>query len=515
MLKRKREFIVNILVFFTIFFLNLFLLRKTLGLSLYGDDWLVIAVYLGKLVKTGEYLNPQTYIQNYGFEYFIGFLYKFFKDNYWIYYLISILFRSLAIFGFYVLVKKFYSFKQAIICLILLSLSAIGIDTSALAFMTLCYVGLYFIFYGLGKLLESGKNYIIGILDIFIGYLLSPIRFYVMPLLLMFIVLIKRLIIKKKRPGIYLFKSIAVSLLVWSPFTLIKIVFPKLGIRGTYLSMLSSGVERLFHYLMDGNIRVILTIFTNIGQMTYPLPLVGTGHIKNMETMILIWTLAGIILSTVILCLLYKNIKSKNKNNLLFLTVVIVFLLSFIAPWLTEPGYLYGGFHRYLILCSVSYALLVGIFFIPNNKERKLFIILKYTLLFTVIITQYFSQQRYLDNEYFNGSAVLSKKLMSEIKSKVPVISEEGTSVFYFSNFDNNIYDRFLRFGFGFHMVLLYKVPLNQNILAYSTNDYHDLIYFIKDHNIDLKNVYTFEWRENEMTDISNEIRLHLGSSIQ
>ena len=93
MTKKHKDFL-----FFTILLMTVFIVyRKSLGLALYGDDFLVISKFFGGYGPGKElnYYDPRIWISNYGFQYLTALLYLVFGLNSLPYYIISLTLRAL------------------------------------------------------------------------------------------------------------------------------------------------------------------------------------------------------------------------------------------------------------------------------------------------------------------------------------------------------------------------------------------------------------------------------------
>src|SRR3989344_2359343 len=107
MLKTIKKYLIRkdnkLAVFLWLLILTFIVYRKSLGLTLYGDDWLVISKYLGGYGpgKAFGYFDPRVWISNYGFQYSIGVLYPIIGQNHVYYFIISLFSRALLAYGIF------------------------------------------------------------------------------------------------------------------------------------------------------------------------------------------------------------------------------------------------------------------------------------------------------------------------------------------------------------------------------------------------------------------------------
>src|SRR5438132_1620987 len=92
---------------------------KSLGLSLYGDDWLTISKYFGDYGphgKRGGYLDKSVVFSNYGPQFLtMGLAYSLFKDDPQPYFYTSLILRTLLAFSLFWFCKKLMNAKVGLL----------------------------------------------------------------------------------------------------------------------------------------------------------------------------------------------------------------------------------------------------------------------------------------------------------------------------------------------------------------------------------------------------------------
>src|SRR3990167_112881 len=133
-----------LLLVFVVFF-------KSLKLSLYGDDLLVISKYLGSYGPgTGyQYYDPRLFISNYGFQNITALIYLIFGFNPLPYFIISHLLRALAALGVFLFTKEMLNKKAAFISASFFAISGIGAETTDWVYNMNSYLGIFVVLLGI------------------------------------------------------------------------------------------------------------------------------------------------------------------------------------------------------------------------------------------------------------------------------------------------------------------------------------------------------------------------------
>lgn len=137
----------HIIPIFLVLFLGIIAFWPSFGLSLFGDDWLVLYIYKYQVVHNS--LSPtsidfRSLLSPYGPTYFLmGIINNYFGLNPVPYFTISLFFRSLATIGIYMLIFKITKNRlSAIASSSFWAISAIGIESTNWVFNMNSYLGI-------------------------------------------------------------------------------------------------------------------------------------------------------------------------------------------------------------------------------------------------------------------------------------------------------------------------------------------------------------------------------------
>lgn len=417
---------------------------------------------------------------------------------------------------------------------------------------------------------ERKRNTFLGWLLIITGYIVVPIRLLILPMLMPILVFIK-VSIKEGRlsRGKKYMEIILKTLFAASPFLILKLFFPFLGWRPINSELLNKGIKIAQQMMSAGRYDFLLSPFTNLGQMILPfIPTVleklgwriypinnffiygfiiwaigvcvlislfrklnkisvfvpifistlllvslklftryqGGWYLKDFSYFF--WTFLGIIFVIALFMTISIQFYYKEKNKLLFNLIVLFFSLTFVFPWLYRPGFLFGESHRYLITSGVGLALFFGVFLSTDDlKSDKVISYIKTALLLSLFGIHIFNSNRYFHDELKGRSQGLNDFIFTEIQKQIPKLPESGPSVFYFEDFLPNTYEALLRFGYGYHMQLLYDYPFNEKFHPVSANNLNDLEKLINKKDVKLEHIYGFRWEEGNLVNITEETR--------
>src|SRR3990172_3396564 len=145
----------NILIFFVFL-----VYRKSLGLTLYGDDFLVISKFFGGYGPgtSLNYYDPRIWISNYGFQYLTALLFLIFGLNSLPYYITSLLLRILLSFSIFIFLKDTFGKKEAILAALLFAVSSVGAETTDWVYNMNSYIGISLVLLGLGNFVKKEES---------------------------------------------------------------------------------------------------------------------------------------------------------------------------------------------------------------------------------------------------------------------------------------------------------------------------------------------------------------------
>jgi hypothetical protein len=234
------------------------------------------------------------------------------------------------------------------------------------------------------------------------------------------------------------------------------------------------------------------------------------------------WTYFGLILTFVLFTYFLNRLSQKNLKQVMVIIIGLIFWASFLFPWLYNPGTIFDPHHRYLILTSVGFSILVTTAIFQEKTLGKKNSLLKYLLFLFLIVIQIISVDRYLSHQLNGRNGKLNDLIFNRIKNEIPIIPTDGVSVFYFENFDPWVYENLLRASFGYHIQLIYDSKFDEQILPFSVSNYSDLEKVFHDESFtlrlgytykpDMDHVYAFGWKDGEIVNITDDTRNRLLS---
>lgn len=357
---------------------SLYTLYPSFKLSLFGDDWLVIYVYITAIgsLSAGLLKHLQIYLSPYGPTHiFMGILEQFYQYNSLYYYVTSYLFRIFAAFSLFPLTYYLTKNKlSAFFAVLFFSVTATGFDTTNWVFNMTSYLGIGFVSLFLYLYIKSKeenkiKLLIPGVILLYSAYVTVPIRMHaIVPLLVLLEIYWnyreKNLFFAKK-------SLIRLSILV------LTIIF----IRSTGFSFgqPTEAIDRL----NEG----INTIKLIISQGRYDFlffPIISFGSIFIPDTILpfsgQISSVSGLILNIVLPITLFFVITSKFLINLTGGSKKSFFsiLISFMIVWTIITAVVYNGNHSYFssalyysLLLIGGYIFIIGLLFIIKNFHKE------------------------------------------------------------------------------------------------------------------------------------------------
>jgi len=454
--------------------------------------------------------------------------------------------------------KRFSTKTQSFIAALIFSLIAVGAQTTGWVFNMNAYIGIFFALMGVLLIIKLRDKSIWGLIICLVGYIIIPIRLYVLPPAIVLVELVKSYR-DKQGLGQSIMYFTGRFFLISFLFLGLNILFPSIGFNATYKGMIIAGIKSLTSKIAAGDYLVFISIFTNLGQMFFPdllflpvksdilkmisilfigsLYLLAIGGVfgkKNVKGSILAslsiffillivfryfaqseidnnyfgWTYLGLVFFVGLILKFKEVVAMKKTSELNLYFILIIFIFSFLVPWLTEPGYLYATVFRYLILPAVGLSIFFGKYvFNLDTRINNFLYFSKVTLLILFVISQTTFLNNYLLRELKARPDWLNKYFSNSLRELIPTIPTDSRSVFYFEDFDNDIYDSLLRFGFGYHMHILYKLPYNEKNFPISFSNISEIRQYVDSNSIPEENIFALRWEENRLVDITRETR--------
>lgn len=416
---------------------------QSFNLSLYGDDWLFIYRYL---THYDPFVHINTmlpgilkYLAPYGPSIFlVGTEYQIFGQNYFLYYLVALIFKIFASFALFLVCKKITkSILISLLVAILFLVGFTGIQTTDWVFYSNVYlaVGLFFI----GLLLQI-KNSLLYFIFSLLAILVAPVRLYP----LVFIVPLTDFILLAKDN----FKKKNIFFNKVAFFGLIIIIFWLIGVFGGPAKIYSPGdwtVRDFTNFVTTQPLFTIKSFFYWIGTIFIPESLTG-----NQRQVILVG-FGFLIVSMLAL------VQNRVERGWVILSTV-TFLIFFLTMWFFSPNRLIGSADRYLLPTFASGCFLIGILVKKMTNGSTLLKYLGYLVL-VILIIFHASATRNMYNYWLSKGRDISfaKKVDMQIAEDfpLPVISPK----IIFLQSDDAAILHSMQFG------LLFKITILSNTL--------------------------------------------------
>lgn len=569
---RQRLLTLLLLVWLSI--LALISYGPSLGLSLYGDDWLVIGKYFANTGsdRTLAYKIQQVYVTNYGPQFVVtGNLYSIFGENPLPYFVISLVLRILSAYALFWFVKRISSINLAITVATLYSVAAGGAETTDWVYNMTSYLAISFLLFGLGFFVvrktygEGVKSWILMIL----GYMTAIIRTFILPFVAMSFVFADQLLNRRQS----LIRSVLIAFSALLPFLLVKYIFPGMGFQNVNSTQISDGLKQSLDLLKQSKFDFLLMPFIYIGEISFPFGISELGQLgfsifpfikfvligglvglfgtlmfrlsgtklnksvigayltlvalkvfemvqKNgiiVEFSNFVWAYIGITLSLIVVKNLYLAFRRRRVREVTYYMTLILFVASFFFGWWYDLTHVPVVHLRYFILPTIGVMMMWGVLLFPKSELKKVKIILAGLLVFINIV----SVRSYFDTSLKSRQSEISNSLYKQLKDEVPYISQRDASVFYFENMPPLMFEQLFRFGFGYHMQLFYTLPFNEQNFPYGVSKIEDLKAAVTDPNFvgrtagskeitSIRNVYAFRLEGDRIVNVTNRVREHL-----
>jgi len=377
MTKKHKDFL-----FFTILLMTVFIVyRGSLGLTLYGDDFLVISKFFGGYGPGKElnYYDPRIWISNYGFQYLTALLYLVFGLNSLPYYIISLTLRALLAYSIYFYTSHIFNKKAGILSGLLFAVSSVGAETTDWVYNMNSYIGIFFLLIGLTLIQQAktGRSKLKAWVFVITGYIVVPIRLFIVPMMMPLLAAGERyILIGKKRffkPD-YLIKTSFIFILTASPFLLLRLTLPSLGWQKVNSELIGQGILRAQEMVSAGRYDFLATPFTNLGRMVVP---IGPTQLQEaglkvyplstfLKTGLLLFLLGSVYMVFAFTGLSFKTLSLSFLISALFLSFLKIFI-RYQGEWLLKE-FSYFAWTFFGLLTTMIFALLILKSFIRQNK---------------------------------------------------------------------------------------------------------------------------------------------------
>lgn len=539
----KKKIITFILYALFILLTELFVLRDTFVLALFGDDWFTFSRYIFYLGPS----SPEKFTQ---FSYFftvygpqdsiLALMNHFFGYQSHYYYGISFILRYFAALSIYPLVYSLTKSKfTGFIGSLFFAISFIGIESTNWVFNMPSYIAIIFfnIFLFIlisRKNINIKKGIIVAIL-FYITFITQPIRMTGLPIIIIALetfLLIKKPIKRNFFDSLLLFSFITVA------FLIVKYFGQSISTSGEMVQRVTTGLSTISTQLTSGHIDILMNPFIILGSLFIPdtiwqhtgnigvnissffLPILitymlivllfyqGASVMQNRKYFLLtnsiiaiLWTLSVrfIFIHTpafsdpfkvgtalvggyflILSTSLIQQCWKKDKSFPIFLSLVVI-IFSFIIPWFFSPSGYFSTAHRYLIVTSVG----VGIFW---ATLLSLFTRSFSYYLFLVILGAFFLLQIQSNNLFFHQLSIsrsisISDSIWQQLEKELPNFRTIAyPTIVYFEGDSTNsdtLY-QVITFGFPPHIGLLYDIPHDDKRLPVPITGYQELHTIVK-----------------------------------
>jgi hypothetical protein len=223
--------------------------------------------------------------------------------------------------------------------------------------------------------------------------------------------------------------------------------------------------------------------------------------------------------------------QARNKHPLLSQLLLIGYgwMLAFtIFPLLIAPYLVLGSSMRYSLQQSIGLSIWISsIFSLSILASLKINLVTRYIRLIVIAICilaiaiiHIFSSKAYLSNTVSHRGISINTH-WNTIKSEIPTISKTQQSLFYIKSDDPITLEESFRFPFAARTAMLYQIT-DQTINPIIRTNYEDVVKLIKDPKeitkegkkptiISIKDIYAFELKNNQMINITTNIRDELS----
>lgn len=491
----------NFLVLLLLSLIGLLIHSASFRLSLYGDDWFFIYRFLTNSLPFAH-INTALpgllkYIAPYGPSIFlIGNEYKIFGLNYFFYYLVALIFRTIASFSLYLVCKRITrSILLSFLTASLFLVGFTGIQTTDWVFYCNIYLAVGFFFIGLiyqiGFYEDKQKkslwfHFIFSLLAI----LTAPVRLYplvfIIPLTDLFF--LHRESFKKNIPIFYKLAFFGITIVT---FWIIGVFG---GPWGKIYSPGGWSVKDFTYSLATQPYSAFKSLFYWIGTIFIP------DKLFNSPEQIFFVGLSFVIISSLI------AIKCKERKWVILLTTT--FLIFLLTMWFFNPVRLIGSEDRYLLPTFASGCLLIGILVKNLSDFSRSLKYLGYLILLILIISHagvtiktynyWLSKGR--DSEFIN---MTDRVIMADFKNPQEIIQPSKI----YLDFDDTATLQSVQFGLSLKILVL------SNTLSpkYFPEEFNDKVVLMNQVNKEGKeyidSIFGYQYKNKVFKNITGEIR--------
>lgn len=495
--------------------------HPSLKMSIYGDEWIDVYQYHTHTLRDAHFSplpGPLTYLAPYGFGILlVGGLYEIFGTNYFLYFVVSLLFRIFAAFAMYLLCleipispkitatnKKILSFSISVFLLV----GFTGLqNTDWIHYMNIYLATGFFL---LGMLLQvrffsspTIKNLVLFIFCISVALITGTVRLFpiifVIPFFDAYLYLTKKDNFSRKLVLIKMGMFGVLLLLLWAA-----------GLFGSPFHIYSYGdwsIEKFLQSLFADPLLTLKAFLFWFGALVVPDVLITNQNLN---------ILLGASIISVFIYSLIKIFSKENKTKLnwgfLFLCNLIIFI---IATWYYGPTSFIGASHRYLFLIFVSFCIWLYVFMISNLgkgliSEKIIFpvmIILILTHAFAVRTLYFDWLDKGRDSSYI---ATVDSQLKKDFSKPI-----ENLTIIYIETDDGSIKQSTM-FGMAFKIAVFSKT-WDDNLIPHVLDEKKVLIKKVEEQLVKgisiediVANVYGYEIQNKRFFSITKQIRAEL-----
>lgn len=372
----------------------MYTLYPSFKLSLFGDDWLVIYVYviaIGSL-SAGLMKHLQMYLSPYGPTHiFMGIFEQFYNYSPLYYYITSYLFRIFAAFSLFPLTYYLTKNKlSAFFAVLFFSVTATGFDTTNWVFNMTSYLGIGFIslflyLYVKSKEENRMKLLIPGVILLYLAYVTVPIRMHAtVPLL----VLLEIYWNYREKNFLFAKKSLLRLSAVVTIIIFIRFTGASFGQPTEAVDRLNEGINTIKLFISQGRYDFLFYPIISFGSIFIPDTILPySGQISSVT---------GLVLDIVLPIILFFVIASKFLINLTGGSKKSFFsiLISFMIIWTIIAAVVYNANHSYFssalyysLLLMGGYIFIIGLLFIIKNYHKESAVTLLFLSLSWIILS--------------------------------------------------------------------------------------------------------------------------------
>ncbi len=474
---------------------------QSLKMVPYGDDWRFIYNYFTHEEVSSNFSyfpGILAYLAPYGPSALtIGFLYQEFRNSYYIYYLVPIIFKILTAFVIFLVLKNvskefkkndtFVSFFSAALFLV----GPIGIQAIDWAFHINVYIALFIfalgLFFQIRFYRQGGKlNLLLGLFLSLFSILSAPFRLLCVVLLTPFIDL--TLLIRTKGKDLFL-----VVLLKNIIFAIFIFMFFWVGLFG-------HGPRDIYSpFPISGSIQQIIvepllsakTFLHWIGVTIIPAYPAGSANSFIIGTIFLIFTIVVFL-------------KSRDKY---IIAGTILYFIPLFLMWMITPLRNTDSGDKYLPLAFLGLSFLTGILLLHMSSRKKLF----QAMILGLVLIQAFSTIKIYKYWLSTGRGSdfvipVQEKIMGHFPGPIT-----EPKIIYL-DFDDSSFQQSIEFGIGYRIAVLsdtkglsnFPVPMSNKEKLISL-----LKTKVKNETTDriINNVYAFKFKNKVFTDVTDSFR--------